>query len=394
MQTILDVPYRSQRDTESAGYSINDCGPCCVAMLIAATGRDVDTDQVYRDAGITTRAPLSVSTIQKAGNLYGLNLERHDRSTDASLEALKSWIDRGRPALFLLDYRPVMRAGYHETAIRGGHFALVVGYDDDHVYVHDPYWKGEGGAYRKWRTSVFMEAWFQEWTQYQQIALVPAQAVSEVTDPPYPVPPEIERRLRARAIYEATPAPHVYSEEDYEEALLWLGTWGEDVQTHVIAPGETLGGIAEEYFGSAQHYRTIAVYNGILNPSRLAVGDEVLIPLPEPIPAPGEVVERPAQPAVAPPDEAAPTEEPEAPAPAPPAAPAKVYPYTNQQVINAFYAVFTERGERERFWEYIVLAGLAHLAEHRGERFRGPDIQDLPNLDDDMKAALLEILGG
>ena len=114
--------------------------------------------------------------------------------------------------------------------------------------------------------------------------------------------------------------------------------------------------------------------------------------------SPGEVVEKPAQPVVAPTDEAATAEETEAttptPVPTPPAAPSKVYPYTNQQVINAFYAVFTERGERERFWEYVVLAGLAHLAEHRSERFRGPDIQDLPNLDDDMKAALLKILGG
>ena len=41
-----------------------------------------------------------------------------------------------------------------------------------------------------------------------------------------------------------------------------------------------------------------------------------------------------------------------------------------------------------------MLAGLGHLSEHRSERFRGPDIQDLPNLDDDVKAELLKILGG
>ena len=40
-----------------------------------------------------------------------------------------------------------------------------------------------------------------------------------------------------------------------------------------------------------------------------------------------------------------------------------------------------------------MLAGLAHLAEHRSERFRGPDIQELPNLDDDVKADLLRMLG-
>jgi LysM repeat protein len=403
MQTLLDIPYRSQRDTLTAGFSINDCGPACVAMLIAATGTEVTTDQVYKDAGITSRGPLAVTTIQRAGNLYNLNLERHDRSSDATLEELRTWIDQGRPAIVLIDYRPAMRAGYHETAINGGHFAVVVGYDDDHIFVHDPYWRGEGGANRRWRTEVFIECWFREWSTYQQIAVVPATAISTVTDPPYPVPPDVAKRIRAKAIFESSPAPHVRTEEDYEEALLWLDDWGEDTQTHVVSPGETMGAIAEQYYGSAQHYRTIAVFNGILNPRLVQVGQELLIPLPAPVPAPGETIDKTreiSEPTAATPSKPkTPTEEtpvappkikePEEPAPKP-----KTYPYTNQQVINAFYEVFSARGERDRFWEYVVAAGLAHLAEYRSERYRGPDIMELPNLEKDVKADILRELGG
>jgi uncharacterized protein YvpB len=181
---LLDVPYRSSKDPATAGYSYNDVGITCVAMLLAADGQNVTTDQIYQDVGITTKAALSVTTVKGAGNYYGLGLERYDRSSGASMDALKEWTQDGYPAIVLIDYNVIMEAGYHESAINGGSFVLVVGYDDDYVYVHDPHWEGTGGSYLPWRTTVFEKAWYQSGTQYQNVALVPLGESEAVQGPP------------------------------------------------------------------------------------------------------------------------------------------------------------------------------------------------------------------
>lgn len=70
---ILDVPYLSQITSPGSDYSINDCGPACVAMLIRQLPRHagVTINEVYKTAGISTKQPLSVRTIANAAGHYG-----------------------------------------------------------------------------------------------------------------------------------------------------------------------------------------------------------------------------------------------------------------------------------------------------------------------------------
>lgn len=361
MSSILDIPYVSQRDRQTAGYSFNDCGPACLAMMILATGQEVTTDGIYRRAEIANQGPLAVSTLKRAGNLYDLDLRRHDKSTDGSLTSLQIWIDEGRPAMVLVDYYPVMQAGYHESTIRGGHFVVVVGYDDNHVYVHDPYWLGNGGAYRQWSVPVFNQAWYQYGTQYQRVALVPRSSLAELQEPPFEVPEGIMRRIRARAYFEGQPLPRIRSQEDYEEILGWLGNWGTEYQRYVVKSGDTLGEIAEYFFGSAQFYLSIAALSGIDNPHRLDVGMELRIP----IPPEKESIARPKE---------------------------RELSFTNQQLINAFYYVYRARQKVDEYWDVLVDAGLGHIVNERSARYEGPPVKDLPNVPEDIKEAVLEEL--
>ncbi len=361
MSSILDIPYVSQRDRQTAGYSFNDCGPACLAMMILATGQEVTTDGIYRRAEIANQGPLAVSTLKRAGNLYDLDLRRHDKSTDGSLTSLQTWIDEGRPAMVLVDYYPVMQAGYHESTIRGGHFVTVVGYDDNHVYVHDPYWLGNGGAYRQWSVPVFNQAWYQYGTQYQRVALVPRSSLAELQEPPYEVPDGIMRRIRARAYFEGQPLPRIRSEEDYEEILGWLGNWGTEYQRYTVKSGDTLGEISEHFFGSAQFYLSIAALSGIDNPNRLDVGIELRIPVP------------PEKESIAKPKE-------------------RELSFTNQQLINAFYYVYRARRKIDEYWDVLVDAGLGHIVNERSARYEGPPVKDLPNVPEDIKEAVLEEL--
>ena len=63
---------------------------------------------------------------------------------------------------------------------------------------------------------------------------------------------------------------------------------------HVIAPGETLMRISQEYYGSASRWKEIAAANGITDASKLAVGKALVIP--GYAPAPPEGMDRPVEP--------------------------------------------------------------------------------------------------
>ncbi len=378
MGTILNVTYVSQKDKATAGYSINDCGPTCVAMMADTIGKNVTPNQVYKDAGITAKGPLSVTTMQQSGNLYGLNLQRHDTSSDAGLTNLMGWLDGGRPALVLVDYFPVMRANLHESRINGGHFVVAVGYDDNYIYVHDPYWDGQGGAYRTWPINVWNEAWFQHGTQYQKVCLAPRDRIAQPKTPPYPIPADILKRIRARAMFENTPAPIPANDADYQTALKWLGDWGKNVTTYTIQSGDTLGAVADHIYGSSEYYRVIAIFNDIADVNRVEVGQTLYCPLPGAATVPSFTPtgsESAGSPVTAQPPAAAP------------------YAFTNQQVINAFHDIFTKRGDVAHYWDYATAAGLGYLPDHRSERYSGPRIEDLPNLPDDVKQELAAALG-
>jgi nucleoid-associated protein YgaU len=47
---------------------------------------------------------------------------------------------------------------------------------------------------------------------------------------------------------------------------------------HIVAPGETLSGIAQEYYGDAGKYKDLAHANNIMNPDKIRVGQKIQIP--------------------------------------------------------------------------------------------------------------------
>jgi nucleoid-associated protein YgaU len=359
MGTLLDVPYTSQKDVKTAGYSFNDCGPCCLAMMVLSLGQQITTDQIYKSANIANKGPLLVSTVRNAGNLYGLDLKVHDISSDASIDGLKKWLDGGRPALALIDYAPIMRAGYQESAIHGGHFVLVVGYDDDDVIVHDPYWNKQGGKNRYWRIPVFAESWYQKGTQYQRVALVPEKAIVKPLGPAFTVPTDMLNRIRARAMFEGTPTPKLNNADQYQEAVRWLSDWGKESKTYKVVDGDTLGLIASKFYGSAQYYMAIAAYNGMADGNQIKVGQELCIPMPSTASSSG----------------VSPT-----------------HSYTNQEIINAFHDAFVERGLADQYWQCVEGAGIANIASNRSALYTGPEINALPNMTAELKQLVIKHL--
>lgn len=120
-----------------------DCGPACVAMLLALYGKlgaltvdilAIETGLRYSDSGLMPAA------LVKLGSTHGLDLRL---SADTSLGKIKAEIDAGRPVIALIAYRFIsgrLDQGDNNPAT-DGHYFVVLGYDDSHFIVNDPdYW--------------------------------------------------------------------------------------------------------------------------------------------------------------------------------------------------------------------------------------------------------------
>ncbi|SEG45503.1 LysM domain-containing protein [Bryocella elongata] len=57
-----------------------------------------------------------------------------------------------------------------------------------------------------------------------------------------------------------------------------IATTGGDDQPYTIKSGDNLSKVSKLFYGSANHYTTIAEHNGIDNPDHIQVGQEINVP--------------------------------------------------------------------------------------------------------------------
>jgi len=143
-KSILDVPYLSQWDIPDADDRPGDCGPACVAMLAHfLTSYRPTVDQAASAAGQPIagvgRYYTNHAQLIHAANVYGPKLKTQRPLT---VEMLESEIDSGRPAIALVNYGALSAYG-NQDDYRGAHWLLVVGYDDEHIYVNDSNFWGD-----------------------------------------------------------------------------------------------------------------------------------------------------------------------------------------------------------------------------------------------------------
>jgi len=151
----LNVPYLSQYAASAKKRS--DCGACCVAMLLGAIGRQVSAKNVVAKSG-RVGEPLSPRGIVRGAQALGLSLFE---GQGFSLADLKHFLDNGQPPIALVKYGAI--PDRQERRLTGGHYVLVVGYDDttSEVFVHDPHYpRGSSeGCQRAYAYGTFLDAW-------------------------------------------------------------------------------------------------------------------------------------------------------------------------------------------------------------------------------------------
>jgi uncharacterized protein YvpB len=121
------------------------------------SGAPVTVDDVSkatgRPAGYTS---ASFQELINAAARFNVSLER----VSPTLENICADVDNGRPVIVIVNYKSLPLYNRSDPAYNAGHYILIVGYEDDCVLYHDPYWKeATRGAYRSLTRADFMRAY-------------------------------------------------------------------------------------------------------------------------------------------------------------------------------------------------------------------------------------------
>jgi hypothetical protein len=304
----LDVPYRSQWDTDAHRYPA-DCGPTCVAMVLNYMGVAITPDRVYDfiefynapDTDKQARRGVTyVSELMKVirDHQEGVNYYRYNDRSDA-LSSLQANIDAGNTVIALVKYAPWrMATGNHYDF---GHFVVVTGYDDNNIYINDPLFglwvNRSAGAHYALSHDLFCAGWGgfvgnenPNWACFVTNGAAaprpaPAPAATPVpAAPPAPVPDtpvetmaDVNRRIRALAAYRWAEPPDFNNPATVQLWQEHLGDWGLHNDEYVVQPGDSLSALAQRYYGQAHRWRAIRAYNN-LERDGLWVGERILIP--------------------------------------------------------------------------------------------------------------------
>jgi hypothetical protein len=124
----LKVPYFQQNDNASgAGY--RECFSSSCAMLAGFYGKvkgDDEYNQIRRKYGDTTSLTAQLNALTSLGLKPAF-------ATTGSPEDLKKEIDAGRPVAV-----GWLHKGPSSSPSGGGHWSVVIGYNDTHFILHDP----------------------------------------------------------------------------------------------------------------------------------------------------------------------------------------------------------------------------------------------------------------
>lgn len=140
----LDVPYFYQRDSKT-GHGERMCFSSSMAMAMDYLDPDAieGDDDWYLNEVFKFGDTVSSTAQIAAAESLGFNAVF---KTDLNADALEAQIDRGIPIPI-----GILHKGPIDRPVGGGHWVAVIGYDETHFVVHDPFGELDliGGGYPK-----------------------------------------------------------------------------------------------------------------------------------------------------------------------------------------------------------------------------------------------------
>ncbi len=139
------LPVKPFQETE------NMCGPASLKMILDYYGIQKSEEELAKICRTTHELGTSNEDLKKAAESFGFKVEMKDYST---FEDIKRWLDKKVPVI--VDWFTRGKADYDDSDIADGHYSIVVGLDDEKIYIQDP----ELGKIREIKRDDFMVVWF------------------------------------------------------------------------------------------------------------------------------------------------------------------------------------------------------------------------------------------
>lgn len=135
------------QETLRGGY----CGPASLKMVLGYWGINKSEEEVAVACNRDPSLGTNDVSLRKAAESFGLKVEVENNS---SFDSIKRWLDRKVPVV--VNWFTRGRSDYGDEEVPDGHYSVVVGLDDTHIYLQD----SEIGGLRKLERDDFMRVWF------------------------------------------------------------------------------------------------------------------------------------------------------------------------------------------------------------------------------------------
>lgn len=127
------------------------CGPASLKMVLSYYGVEKSESELAELCGTDPDLGTSSEQIKKVAANLGFIVEIHNNSTFNDIE---QWIDKKVPVI--VNWFTRGRLDYSGSEVSDGHFSVVVGLDEENIYLQDP----EIGKLRNISRDDFMSVWF------------------------------------------------------------------------------------------------------------------------------------------------------------------------------------------------------------------------------------------
>ena len=135
------------QETLHGGY----CGPASLKMVLEYWGINKSEEEVAIACNRDPELGTHDAALKKTAESNGLKAEVED---NASFNSIQNWLNRRVPVI--VNWFTRGRSDYSDEEVSDGHYSVVVGLDDEYIYLQDP----EIGRLRKLERDDFMRVWF------------------------------------------------------------------------------------------------------------------------------------------------------------------------------------------------------------------------------------------
>ena len=127
------------------------CGPASLKMVLSYYGIEKTEGELAELCHTRPDLGTDAASLKQAAESLGFLVEIKTQST---FDDIQKWLDKKVPVI--ANWFSRGRTDYDDSSVPDGHYSLVVGLDEEYIYLQDP----EIGGLRRLTREDFLKVWF------------------------------------------------------------------------------------------------------------------------------------------------------------------------------------------------------------------------------------------